>query len=63
MVARPKVGRPTERCNEVPCDHAGRCPIYPLGPSWVGEGDPSPFERKTGDFPPGDLCRGPLKEG
>ena len=54
MVAWPEFGRPAERRNEVPCDHAGRRKIRLHGPSWVGEGNARP---------PGDLIRGPLKEG
>ena len=63
MVARPEFGRPAERRDEVPRDHAGRCPIRPRGLCWVREDDTSLFDRQTGDRPPGDLGRGPLKEG
>ena len=38
MVIRPEFGRTAEIHNEVPRDHAGRRPIFPHGPSWVGEG-------------------------
>ena len=63
MVARPELGRPVERPNEVLCDHAGHRSIFPCGPSWVRESDISLFDWQTGDRPLGDLCRGPLKEG
>ena len=63
MIDRPELGRPTKRRDKVPGDHAGRRPIRPRGPSWVGEGNPGLFDQKTGDRPPGDICSGPLKEG
>ena len=61
MIARPELGCPSERRNEVPHNHTGRRPIRPRGPSWVVEGDPGLFDCKNGDRPPGYLCRGPLK--
>ena len=42
-------------------DHTGRRPIRPCVPISVGEGDPGLFDRQTGDFPPRDLFRVPLK--
>ena len=62
MVARPEFGHPTERRNEVPCDHAERRPILPRCPGWVREGNPSMFDLQTGDCYPGDLFHSPLKE-
>ena len=62
MIARPEFGRPVERLNEVPRDHAGHRPVCPCGPSLVGEGDPGMFDRHTADRPPRDMRRGPLKE-
>ena len=63
MITRPEVSRPAESCDEVPGDHAGIRQIHPRGLSWVREGNPRLFERQTGDCPPEDLFRGPLKEG
>ena len=63
MVARPEFGCPAERHYEVPRDHAGCRPVCPCGTSWVRDGNPGLFDRHTGDLPPGDLRRGPLKEG
>ena len=63
MVARPEFGRPAERRGKAPRDYAGRHPIRPRGPSWVGEGDPGLFERQNGDRPTRDLRSAPLKEG
>ena len=63
MIAQPELVRTSERRNEVPHNHTGRRPIRPHGPGWVGEGNPGLFYRQTSDIHPGDLCRGPLKEG
>ena len=62
VVARPEFGRPVERRNEVPRDHAGCRPISPHSPSWVREGNTGLFDRQTGNCSPGDLFHGPLKE-
>ena len=63
MISRPELGRPLDCLDKVPRDHTGRRPISPCGLSWVWEGNPCLFDRQTGDHPPRDLCRGPLKEG
>ena len=62
MVTRPEFGRPAERRNKVPRDHAVRRLILTCGPSCVREGDPGLFDHHPGDRPPRDLCHGPLKE-
>ena len=62
MVSQPELRHPAERCDEVSCYDAGRHPVCSRGLSRVVEGNPSVFYRQTGDVPPGDLIRGPLKE-
>ena len=61
MVAQTKFGRPAERRNKMTRDNTGRRPIRPIDPSWVGNGNTGLVHRQTGDCPPRDLCRGPVK--
>ena len=43
--AQPEFGRPAERRDKVPRDHAGRRPICPRSSSWFGEGNPFLFDQ------------------
>ena len=61
IVPRSELSRPADRCDRVSYYETGHRLVRPDGLSRVREGHTSLIDRQTGDLPPRDLGRGPLK--